>query len=73
MPEFSPRRADFAVLANPDVDSVSPIEQLEGCLQFVVAIVASTDDMQEQVQFGGRGPKTPAIRRMAKAQGSRHC
>src|SRR5690606_19042621 len=46
---------DGAVLAQHEVQRVAPVEHAEHGLQQVVAVLAATDHVQEQVEFGWRG------------------
>jgi len=67
--------ADFAVVAHGEIERVAPIEQAEGALQQVITVGATTDDVQEKIELGGRRTAVePAGRgaRRAQVQGVVH-
>ena len=45
-------QAYLAVLAGFEMQLVAVVEELEQCLQLVIAIVAAAEDMQEQIELG---------------------
>lgn len=48
---------DFSVVGRLDADLVAEIEELEHGLQFVVAVGAAADDVQERFSFAGAGQR----------------